>query len=141
MMEIKSSKTKLFLIELIVVLFFFAVSSVVCVNLFARARLMSIESADTTNALLKAQAAAEMIRGGGDPRAVNIFDQAVENANGYTVYYDRSWANAPGSAEAAYRMDVTFTGSERLVKAQITVRKGEVELLSINTARYLEKVG
>ncbi len=42
MMEIKSSKTKLFLIELIVVIFFFAVSSVVCVNLFARARLMSI---------------------------------------------------------------------------------------------------
>ncbi len=76
MMEIKSSKTKLFLIELIVVLFFFSVSSVVCVNLFARARQMSINSADTTNAMLRAQYAAETIRAADDPRSAAIFAQA-----------------------------------------------------------------
>ena len=139
MMEIKSSKTKLFLIELIVVIFFFAISSVVCVNLFARARLMSINSADTTNAMLRAQSAAEMIRGTqGDPRSAAMFSQAEANSNGCTLYYDRSWAGVPDAGQAAYRMDVTFSGNARLVKARITVRKGDAELLSIDTARYLD---
>ncbi len=138
-MEIKSSKTKLFLIELIVVIFFFAISSVVCINLFARARLMSLSSSETTNAMLRAQAAAETIRGtNGDPRSSSGFSGAVANANGYTLYYDENWAGVAGAAEAAYRMNVTFAGSERLVKATITVQKGDAELLKINTARYLE---
>ncbi len=138
-MEIKSSKTKLFLIELIVVIFFFAVSSVVCVNLFARARLMSIESADTTNAMLRAQAAAETIRGSSDPRSPGLFDKAVANANGYTLYYDASWEDVSDSS-AAYRMDVVFSESARMIKAKITVLKGEKELFAINTARYLDIV-
>ncbi len=137
-MEIKSSKTKLFLIELIVVIFFFAVSSVVCVNLFARARLMSISSSETTNAMLRAQSAAEMIRGTrGDPRSASMFGSAAAADGSYTVYYDRSWTQVQDQGQCAYQMNVTFTG-ERLVKASITVQKGGAELFRINTARYLE---
>ncbi len=137
MIEIKSSKTKLFLIELIVVIFFFAISSVVCVNLFANARLMSLNSTETTNAMLRAQAAAEMFRGGGDPRSAAGFNTASANANGYTVYYDRSWAQIQDEGLSAYQMDVAFSEEARLIKASITVQKGGAELFHIDTARYL----
>ncbi len=136
-MDIKSSKTKLFLIELIVVIFLFAVSSVVCVNLFASARLMSINSSDMTNAMLRAQSAAEMIRRpDGDPRAAAV-DNAVPGIGGYTVYYDENWAGLPGEAQSAYQMTVTFTEDERLLKADIAVKKRGDELYRINTAHYL----
>ena len=138
-MEIKSSKTKLFLIELIVVIFFFAVSSVVCVNLFASARMMSLSSTETTNAMLRAQAAAEIFRGSGDPRTASILG-ASANENGYTVYYDKSWAGVASAAEAAYQMDVAFAEEARLIKASITVQKGSAELFHIDTARYLDGV-
>ena len=139
-MEIKSSKTKLFLIELIVVIFFFAVSSVVCVNLFASARMMSLSSTETTNAMLRAQAAAEIFRGSGNPRTSGAFGTASANANGYTVYYDASWSGITDAAEAAYQMNVAFSEEARLIKASITVQKGSAELFHIDTARYLDSV-
>ncbi len=137
-MDIKSSKTKLFLIELIVVIFFFAVSSVVCVNIFTNARLISISSTDVANAMLRAQTAAETIRASNEPRSPAMFSGAVERANGYTVYYDKDWGDLSGAADAAYEMNVAFSGDARLIKASITVLKKDEELFHIDTARYVE---
>ena len=59
------SASSLFLIELIIAIGFFAVASAVCLQLFVRARLVSIQSADLSRATLAAQSAAEAFRGGG----------------------------------------------------------------------------
>ena len=59
------SASSLFLIELIIAIGFFAVASAVCLQLFVRARLVSIQSADLSRATLAAQSAAEAFRGCG----------------------------------------------------------------------------
>ena len=56
------SASSLFLIELIIAIGFFAVASAVCLQLFVRARLVSIQSADLSRATLAAQSAAEAVR-------------------------------------------------------------------------------
>ncbi len=81
-----------------------------------------------------------MFRGSGDALSSHGFDQAVETASGYTVYFDRSWSETQGAEEAAYKMDVAFTG-ERLIRARITVQKGDRELIAISAARYIDIVG
>ena len=60
------SKSSLFLLELMVVLLLFALSSTVCVKLFAQAKLISRHSADTTMSVLHAQQVAERIKSQGE---------------------------------------------------------------------------
>lgn len=52
------SASSLFLIELILAIGFFAVASAVCLQLFVRARMVSVQSADLSRATLAAQSAA-----------------------------------------------------------------------------------
>ena len=58
--------SSLFLIELIIAILFFAIASSVCVQFFVKARLMSRESAQLTEAVSACSAASETIASGDD---------------------------------------------------------------------------
>lgn len=64
-----SRRTNLFLTELVVDLFLFALSAAVCVGLLVHARSMSQESGELTDAVYVAQSAAELWRAGTQPPA------------------------------------------------------------------------
>jgi type II secretory pathway pseudopilin PulG len=57
-----SSKSSLFLIEMIVVILFFSIAGAICVSLFVQARLISLESTRLTLAVNQCQNAAEALR-------------------------------------------------------------------------------
>ncbi|MDL2237765.1 hypothetical protein LJC56_08060 [Christensenellaceae bacterium OttesenSCG-928-K19] len=138
-MDIRTSKTKLFLMELIIIILFFSIAGAVCMNLFTQAKLMSVSSTETTNAMLEAQAAAEVVRNtNGDVRTTEWLQGAVEEENGYSVYYDEKWKAQQDSAGAVYRMQVVFSEEGSLVNADIVVSKAEKELFQLTAARYLD---
>ena len=61
------SRRNIVLIELIVVIFFFALSAAITLQMFGAAHDFSADSAETTEALLLAQDWAEQIAASGDP--------------------------------------------------------------------------
>lgn len=68
MTERSKSKSRLFFIEILIIIVFFSICAGVCMNLFAKAKLISVESSDLTKGVMVAQAAAEAVKAGGFPR-------------------------------------------------------------------------
>lgn len=58
----KTSRSGLFLLELMIVILFFAVTSAVCVNLFVQAHLTSTAGGELTAATREVQSAAEWLK-------------------------------------------------------------------------------
>ncbi len=102
-----SSRTSLFLMELILVIFFFAVCSAVSLQVFAAARVMSERSAALSSAVLQAQSAAEVYQaaGGNLDHATDLLD-GEQVQNGLIVYYDKTWLPTNKSA-ARYQLTLT----------------------------------
>ena len=48
MTERSKSKSRLFFIEILIIIVFFSICAGVCMNLFAKAKLISVESSDLT---------------------------------------------------------------------------------------------
>ena len=118
------SASSLFLIELIIAIGFFAVASAVCLQLFVRARLVSIQSADLSRATLAAQSAAEAFRGvGGSLEKASALLGGQEDDGALTVWYGPDW-NPCGRENAAYRLTLT-RGEGRPVPAEILVSRLE----------------
>ena len=118
------SASSLFLIELIIAIGFFAVASAVCLQLFVRARLVSIQSADLSRATLAAQSAAEAFRGcGGSLEEASALLGGQEDDGALTVWYGPDW-NPCGRENAAYRLTLT-RWEGRPVPAEILVSRLE----------------
>ena len=66
MTERSKSKSRLFFIEILIIIVFFSICAGVCMNLFAKAKLISVESSDLTKGVMVAQAAAEAVKAEGD---------------------------------------------------------------------------
>lgn len=140
-------RSSLFLIELIVAIFFFALASAVCMQLFARAHTLQRETEDLNQGLLLAQSAAAVFESqGGDLAALqDFFPQGTLDTSGstFTVLYGSNWeplpeteseagsANGPSSQnssgqKAAYRLTAVVNHSEdsdSLRQAQITLTR------------------
>ena len=119
------SASSLFLIELIVAIGFFAVASAVCLQLFVRARLVSIESADLSRATLAAQSAAEAYRGcDGDIKALAILLGEEEQDGSLLLRYDAEWRPSAQQG-AAYQLAVTGGGGRPLSADILVERTGD----------------
>lgn len=132
----RSSKAGLFLIELIILILFFAIASGICVQLFVNAHLTSIRSSQLNRAVLAAQSAAEAYKADADLTALI---GGSSDGDGHYVIYSGEWTplavessvDAQGNSIAAYRMDVEFSSEQDIGSALITVWR-----LSDNTEIY-----
>ncbi len=136
-------KSSLFLMELILAIFFFALASAVCMRLFARSHTLRGDTEDLNQGVFLAQSAAAAFESaGGDlSQLVQIFPEGSLDAGGqvFTVYYQSSWeplavpaqaGEAAGTsespAEAAYRLSVSLeepASGSSLRQAQVTVSR------------------
>jgi hypothetical protein len=134
-MDLKASKAKLFLIELIIIILFFAFSGAVCMNMFAAASRMSAHSTELTNASMVAQSAAEVLKSGGEERLADVLGAQYADGS-YLLYYDADW-NTVSAAEGVYRMEIIVGSSGGLLDADVAVKKNENDLIySIHAKRY-----
>ena len=129
------SKSRLFLLELIIMIFFFALAGAVTVNLFAQARLTADASSDLTQSALQAQNCAESLQiAQGDLNRAAEFLGGTASGQELTVSYDQNWQTA---AEGPYTLTAVTTNQGGLMTATITVNKGDKELFTLTTKDYL----
>ncbi len=113
----QSSKTNLFLIELMLMIVIFSLCSAVCVRIFVNAHLMSQYSNNLSNAALKAQSAASCYKAAhGD-----LSETAKLISGGYdnmvTKHYDSKWQES-NADNAAFLLTIIKSGGKGTINVQ-----------------------
>lgn len=125
----RSSKSGLFLMELMIAITFFAVASAVCIQMFAKAHTLSRSSSELSMAVAVAQTGAESFKAAPhEARSLAELAGAVEEE-----YYDKSWQPLAAGSAWAYKTVLAYSVQEgKLLTADIRVyaaRGGAEELL------------
>lgn len=133
MTERSKSKSRLFFIEILIIIVFFSICAGVCMNLFAKAKLISAESSDLTKGVLEAQTAAEAIKAKGNSPELEELLGAFWEDDALKVYYDGEWNKVSPEEAPVYEMAIYFTQEQGLLTAKIQVLKGGREFHSLET--------
>lgn len=131
-----TSKSSLFLLELILAILFFSLCSAVCVRLFAQARVESSRSAAENRAILCARSAAAAYKAAGGDAAE--FCRISGAAGDMVLYYDAHWQKAAALETAAYVLKLRPQTAEiGLHRAKIQVQDSDGEALyALDVAVY-----
>ena len=123
MMAKRHAKSSLFLLEMMVVILFFALTSAICVHLFVQAHQTARHSEALTNGVLLAQSAAELYKStAGDlGETAKLLEGQWDEAQGLSVAYDALWQPVGPQTEAAYRLEMTETADQRVRSAEINI--------------------
>lgn len=106
----RMSRSGLFLLELIIAILFFAVTSAVCVNLFVQAHLTSAESSKLTAAAREVQSAAELVKAAdGDLEKLAVQLDATASPGRLDLCFDNDW-NRTDAKSAVYTVTVLCGG-------------------------------
>lgn len=128
------NRSSLFLIELIIAILFFSVSSAICLRIFAKAHQMSTETLELQHAVTESSNVSELVRYdlSHDSRQLLIFyphadvesDSPSLWFSDFRIYYDSAW-NPCESSDSSYLLSGTFSVTDDLLAEGI---------LSVNTA-------
>lgn len=94
MNHLRSSRSSLFLMELIIVILFFSIGSAVCIQGFVKAHLLSQSAQDLSFASSAVSSAASVIRytDGSLQQLDDYFPNAEETEDGFSIYYNAEHA-------------------------------------------------
>lgn len=134
----RTPKSGLFLMELALIILFFAMTSAVCVNLFVSARLTSIAAKDLNHAVIEAQSAAESIKQAmGDDVLLAEMLGAVPQGETLVVSYDQGWLPTTQKAQERYQLRVIPSPTAGGMRyTEVEVLKGELILYKLKTGSY-----
>ncbi len=116
-----SSKAGLFLMELIAAILIFSIAGAVCLQLFAKARVVSTESKELSHAVSAVQAQTEIFYGN---------TGSVTDAD---IFYDKDFKVCSREG-AAYELKAKVSSSGRLMQYNVAVGKisgGEIYSLCV----------
>lgn len=134
-----SSKSGLFLMELIIAIAFFACSSAVCIQLFAKAHQLSAKSANTNMAVHIAQSAAESFKStGASAERMSALLESDISGDVFVIHYDENWNRQPEAGR--FTMTVRMESADDMAVADITVtdsRADGVALYQLSAQKYL----
>ena len=141
----RGNKSAAFLVEMIIVILFFAIASAITLKLFVSAHLQSRLSTETDRAVVLAQTAAEgMSSSGSIGGALSYLSAKAEEKNdsGCTVYFDENWQpsdKAEGSFEMSISASDEDTSSGKLVSWSILITKleGNTEIYTLDGEKYI----
>ena len=109
----KTSKSGLFLLEMIIIIVFFAATSAICVRLFVYAAQRSDQSSALTAAVLQAQSAAEAVKAAdGDAEQLQTLLHGRWDNGVFQIMFDQDFQPLAGAGDAVYSLTVTQTVDE-----------------------------
>ncbi len=128
-MKQKSSRSALFLMELIFSILFFALASAVCVQLFVKAHLLSVNTQELNHALTSAQSAAACLQAkqGDAAAALGVLGS---DGTADTLYYNADWQPC-AAADAAYTLQLLPTAEEETTNIVVTKLGETAPLLTL----------
>ncbi len=142
----KHSKSSLFLMELIIAILFFSLTSTVCIRLFVRSHLISQQTINENHAINLVQNLAEGYLGTeGDLDALQqLFpDSTLSETGTLSLYWDNTWA-ACSENEASYTAVVSGSGPSQdtgLISADIQLLsiKGQETIYSLHLDHHISE--
>ncbi len=128
----KQNSRSVLLLQIGILLLFFAFAAAVCTGLFSAAAGRSRSAAELSGATVCAVSAAETVRAcGGDAVSTAAALGGRVDGRGVVLFYDGDWQPcAAGSAE--YTALITLSELDGLVSAQITFSGTNGEILSLS---------
>lgn len=149
-----SSKTGLFLMELIISLLFFSLAGAICIQLFVQSHLLSNKSVDLKHSVLWAQNVAETFYGcNGDTYAMSellegctLYEQE-ENQKLLTIFFDKDFhpffpdVRMSASPDGSYQLFADITEDTDLVNCNITIKALETDenIYSLQVSLFRDK--
>lgn len=120
-----SRRSSLFLIELMISILFFSLCATVCMQFFAKSRLISDNSTTLEHAILQAQSAAEAFESGNGTMddLKSAFPMGIASDDTFEIYYNNEWAECSAD-EGSYILKLLITDENTysgLISADITV--------------------
>lgn len=135
------SRTSLVLMELIITILFFSLSSAVCVQLFVNSHLTTKETRKLNEAVNISQSIAEVMRGtdGSLASIQSYFPTATGDDNYFVIYFDESFNLTDDVEQAKYATDVTVSSVSKLYNMDITFidLTDFSEIYSLSTSKYI----
>lgn len=139
-MRQKSNGTHLILMELMMVLFFFAICGSILLQVFVKAHNISAKAREMTETKNHVTQAAELIEAG----AYDIkdfqeyFTQIDGKAGDYQCYYDQDW-NEIKKTKARYHMTIKLERQPAKVLGKITMWKGKQQIYQLDILRHRQE--
>lgn len=114
-----SSRSGLFLLELIISILFFSLASAVCIQLFVKAHLLDKNNRELTHSVKLTENFAEVFTSvKGDVSMLSsiypdadITTDSIYEKQDFSMYYNAEW-NSCHSTEASYHLTVSFASEE-----------------------------
>lgn len=102
------SKSGLFLMELTIVILFFAITSAVCMQIFTTAKVKSDHSSNLSNAVLVAESVAESYKSyNGDMKSVSKYFNSTLVEKTVMIYYDKNWKAVKSKDDSSFVLILT----------------------------------
>ena len=140
----RSSRSGLFLLELMIVILFFAVTSAICMNLFVQAHLTSTAGSELTAAVREVQSAAELFKAADGDLKKLAESLGVQPIDGpvLNLYYDKDWVLTKHLEDAVYTVSVVLDEImtpdwQGCQKAQVIARAEEAEIFRVPVKKYV----
>lgn len=132
-----TSKSALFLMELIIAILFFSVASAVCIRLFVHSHFISEKTININHSVLISQNISEcFINAGADKeRLLGLLNGILEQPDQIAFYYDVDW-NPTNQEQAAFTAVARFYEEDQIHYADITVTDQGENLLHHNLASF-----
>ena len=119
----RNSRASLFLMELMISILFFSLSSAVCIQLFVKAHTINGTTEDKSNATLIAQDISEYFHhaNGNKEKFLSYFTEYEETEEGVLIYFTQN-SNCCSSSNAYYTATLLFSedNSYNLLSFRIT---------------------
>lgn len=117
----KTSKSAIFLFELMIIILVFALAAAICTQIFARSYSMSVESRELTMSSINAQTIAEQYKAGNSDETSLYFDSEWTETSSENAYYTVMLEEQEGTAPMRYALvNVYKTGdSEAIYTLQV----------------------
>lgn len=151
----RTSKSSLFLMELIISILFFSIASAVCIQLFVKAHLLNIRTQEQNQTVVWSQNLAELWRAyEGDSLLIYnrlCADYSCEDSSIYLtnvlpyalyLYFNEDWELS--DRDITYQVLLAgsaYDDSSRLITSEIRVFKGEELLYSLPLSHHIAEGG
>lgn len=117
----RQSKSSLFLMEIVLAILFFSLASAICMQLFAKAHIISTNGSDVSTAVSYARSTAECFKEtDGDLDEIKRLLGGEKEQDTLIISYDKDW-NISQEENTPYRMTVNVTKNEEIAEANIVV--------------------
>ena len=137
-----NSKASLFLMELMIVILFFSISSAVCIQLFVKAHTINIENQNETSANLIAQNISEcfLSTNGEMVQTLSYLDAYTKLNHSALVYYDDNWTICDKN-DARFIETLTFTKDNKFHNMMIVIKdlKKNRNLYTLTLKKHIQE--